>query len=61
MDLKRTRDSLGRNPLSDALQRNPGVVLNGQGLVRHPLSGASYRDPGTMKNERLCCCCRRLG
>jgi hypothetical protein len=52
MDLKPTRDSLGCNPLSDALHRNPGVVLNGQGSGRHPLSGASYRDPGTMKNEQ---------
>jgi hypothetical protein len=51
MDLKPTRDSLWRNPLSDALHRNPGVVLNGQGPSRHPLSGASYRDPDTMKNE----------
>jgi hypothetical protein len=49
MDLKPTRDSLGRNPLSDALHRNLGVVLNGQGPGHHPLSGASYRDPGTMK------------
>jgi hypothetical protein len=37
---------------SDALYRNPGVVLNGQEPDRHPLSGASYRDPGTIKNEQ---------
>jgi hypothetical protein len=37
---------------SDALHRNPGVVLNGQGPGRHLLSGASYRDPGPMKNEQ---------
>jgi hypothetical protein len=52
MDLKPTRDLLGRNPLSDALHQNPGVVLNGQGPGRHPLSGASYHDLGTMKNEQ---------
>jgi hypothetical protein len=52
MDLKPTRDSFGRNPLSDVLHRNPGVVLNGQGPGRHPLSDASYRDTGTMKNEQ---------
>jgi hypothetical protein len=52
MDLNSTRDLLGRNPLSDALHRNPGVVLNGQGPGHHPLSCTSYRDPGTMKNEQ---------
>jgi hypothetical protein len=51
MDLKPTRDSLGHNPLSDALHQNPGVELNGQGSGRHPLSGVSYHDPGTMKNK----------
>ena len=29
MDLKPTRNSLGHNPLSDALHWNPGVVING--------------------------------
>ncbi|KAG2608426.1 hypothetical protein PVAP13_4NG319001, partial [Panicum virgatum] len=48
MDLKPTRNSLGRNPLSDALHRNPGVVINGQGPGRHPPKGASYHDLGTM-------------
>jgi hypothetical protein len=52
MNLKPTRDSLGRNPLSDAPHRNSGVVLNGQGPGRYPLSGVSYRDPGMMKNEQ---------
>jgi hypothetical protein len=52
MDVKPIRNSLGRNPLSDALHRNPGVVLNGQGPGRHPLRGASYRDPGTMISEQ---------
>ncbi|PUZ67227.1 hypothetical protein GQ55_3G417800 [Panicum hallii var. hallii] len=37
---------------ADALHRNPGVVLNGQGPGRHPLRGASYRDPGTMISEQ---------
>ena len=42
MDLKPTRiNSLGRNPLSDALHRNPGVVINGQRPGRHPPKGAS--------------------
>ena len=52
MDMKPTRNSLGRNPLSDALHRNPGVVLNGQGPGRHPPNGASYRDLGTMISEQ---------
>ncbi|KAG2633366.1 hypothetical protein PVAP13_2NG272903, partial [Panicum virgatum] len=52
MDLKPTRNSLGRNPLSDALHRNPGVVINGQGPGRHPPKGASYHDLGTMISEQ---------
>ena len=52
MDLKPTRNSLGRNPLSDVLHRNPGVVINGQGPGRHPPKGASYRDLGTMISEQ---------
>lgn len=52
MDMKPIRNSLGRNPLSDALHRNPGVVSNGQGPGRHNLSGASYRDLGTMNSEQ---------
>ncbi|KAG2650914.1 hypothetical protein PVAP13_1NG240938, partial [Panicum virgatum] len=52
MDLKPTRNSLGRNPLSDALHRNPGVVINGQGPGRHPPKGASYRDLGMMISEQ---------
>ncbi|RLM58494.1 uncharacterized protein C2845_PM18G12030 [Panicum miliaceum] len=51
MDMKPIRNSLGRNPLRDALHRNLGVVLNGQGPGRHPHKGASYRDLGTMKSE----------
>jgi hypothetical protein len=52
MEIKPIRNLLGRNSLSDALHRNPGVVLNGQGPRRHPLRGASYRDPGTMISEQ---------
>ncbi|KAG2588212.1 hypothetical protein PVAP13_5NG196381, partial [Panicum virgatum] len=52
IDLKPTRNSLGHNPLSDALHRNPGVVINGQGPGRHPPKGASYHDLGTMISEQ---------
>ncbi|KAG2586003.1 hypothetical protein PVAP13_5NG004808 [Panicum virgatum] len=52
MDLKPIRNSLGCNPLSDALHRNPGVVINGQGPGRHPSKGVSYRDLGTMISEQ---------
>ncbi|KAG2588610.1 hypothetical protein PVAP13_5NG230000, partial [Panicum virgatum] len=52
MDLKPTRNSLGHNSLSDALHRNPGVVINEQGPDRHPPKGASYRDLGTMISEQ---------
>ena len=52
MEMKPIRNSLGRNPLSDALHQNPDVVLNEQGPGRHPLSGASYHDPGTMISEQ---------
>jgi len=52
MEMKHIRNSLGRNPLSDALHRNLGVVLNEQGPGRHPSKGASYRDMGTMKSEQ---------
>jgi hypothetical protein len=44
MEMKPHRKSLGRNPLSNAPYRNPGMVLNGQGPGRHPLGGASYLD-----------------
>jgi len=36
MEMKPKRFPLGRNPLSDAPHRNPGVVENGQGPGRHP-------------------------
>jgi hypothetical protein len=44
--------SLGRNPLSDAPYRNPGMVLNGQGPGRHPLGGVPYLDLDTVLNEK---------
>jgi hypothetical protein len=43
---------LGRNPLSDASYRNPGMVLNGQWPGRHPLGDASYLDLDTVLNEQ---------
>ncbi|KAG2578381.1 hypothetical protein PVAP13_6NG164609 [Panicum virgatum] len=48
--MKSIRNSLGRNPLSEAPHQNSGVVLNGPG--RHPTNGASYRDLGTMISEQ---------
>jgi hypothetical protein len=42
----------GRNPLSDAPYRNPGMVLNGQGYGRHPAGGAPYLDPDTVLSEQ---------
>ncbi|PVH61462.1 hypothetical protein PAHAL_3G038200 [Panicum hallii] len=55
--MKLIRNSLGRNPLSDALHRNLGVVLNGQGPGRHNLRGASicgalHLRSGVVKNEQ---------
>ena len=38
MEMKPERKSLGRNPLSDAPYRNPGMVLNEQGPGRHPVT-----------------------
>ena len=52
MDMKPIRNSLGRNPLSDAPHQNLGMVLNGQGPDRHPTNGASYHDLGTMISEQ---------
>jgi hypothetical protein len=51
MEMKPHEKSLGRNLLSDAPYRNPGMVLNGQGPGRHPLSDASYLDLDTVLNE----------
>jgi hypothetical protein len=51
MEMKSHKKSLGCNPLSDTSYRNPGMVLNGQGLGHHPLSHASYLDLDTVLNE----------
>jgi hypothetical protein len=50
--IKSHEKSLGRNPLTDASYRNPGMMLNGQGPDRHPLSDASYLDLDTSLNEQ---------
>ena len=52
MEMKPKRTSLGRNPLSDAPYRNPGVVSNEQGPGRHPLGGAPYLDLDTVTSEQ---------
>jgi hypothetical protein len=52
MEMKSYEKSLGRNPLSDAPYRNPGMVLNGQRPGCHPLGDASYLDLDTMLNEQ---------
>jgi hypothetical protein len=49
--MKSDEKLLGRNPLSDASYRNPGMVLNGQGLGRHPLGDTSYLDLDMVLNE----------
>uniref|UniRef100_A0A8I7BBV9 Endonuclease/exonuclease/phosphatase domain-containing protein n=1 Tax=Hordeum vulgare subsp. vulgare TaxID=112509 RepID=A0A8I7BBV9_HORVV len=50
--MKPKGNSLGRNPLSDAPHRNPGVVSNGQGSGRHPLGCAPYLDLDTVISEQ---------
>jgi hypothetical protein len=52
MEMKPHEKSLGRNPLSDAPYRNPGMVLNGQGLGRYPFGDAPYVDLNTVLNEQ---------
>jgi hypothetical protein len=52
MKMKPHEKILGRNPLSDAPYRNPGIVLNGQGPGRHPLGDAPYLDLDTVLNEQ---------
>jgi hypothetical protein len=52
MKMKPHEKSLGRNPLSDAPCRNPGMVLNGQGPGRHPLGDTPYLDLDTVLNEQ---------
>jgi hypothetical protein len=51
MKMKPKRIPLGRNHLSDAPCRNPGMVLNRQGPGRHPRD-ASCRDLGTVSSEQ---------
>jgi hypothetical protein len=51
MEMKPHEKSLGHNPLSDTLYRNPGMVLNGQGSGRHHLGAVSYLDLDTVLNE----------
>jgi hypothetical protein len=52
MEMKPHEKTLGRNPLSDAAYRNPGMVLNGQESGRHPLGDAPYLDLDTVLNEQ---------
>lgn len=52
MEMKPDKFSLGRHPLSDALYRNPGMVINERGPGRHSLSGALHRRPGVVINEQ---------
>ena len=51
MEMKPKRIPLGRNPLSDAPCRNPGMVLNEQGPGRHPRD-APCLDLGTVSSEQ---------
>jgi len=51
MEMKPKRISLGRNPLSEAPCRNPGMVLNEQGSGRHPCD-ALCRDLDTLSSEQ---------
>ena len=52
MEMKPERKPLGRNPLSDALYRNPAMVLNRQGSGRHQLGDAPCRDLGMVSSEQ---------
>jgi hypothetical protein len=52
MEMEPHEKTLGRNPLSDAPYRNPGMMLNGKGPGRHPLGDASYLDLDTVLNEQ---------
>jgi hypothetical protein len=51
MEMKPHRNSLGRNPLSDAISE-PGYGVKWKGLGCHPLGGALYLDLCTMLNEQ---------
>jgi hypothetical protein len=57
MKMKPHKKTLGRNPLSDALYQNPGMVLNEQGSGRYPLSDVPYLDLDTVLNEQGSGCC----
>ncbi|ONM58670.1 Retrovirus-related Pol polyprotein LINE-1 [Zea mays] len=50
--MKPQRKPLGRNPLSDAPYRNPGMVLNEQGPGRHPSSDALSLDLESVISEQ---------
>jgi hypothetical protein len=52
MEMKPHEKTLGRNPLSDAPYRNPGMMLNGQWSGRHLLGDAPYLDLDTVLNEQ---------
>jgi hypothetical protein len=52
MNMKPHEKTLGRNPLSDAPYRNPGMVLNGQGPGRHPFGDPPYLVLDTVLNEQ---------
>jgi hypothetical protein len=52
MEMKPHEKSLGRNPLSDASYRNPGMMLNEQGSGRHPLGDVAYLDLDTVLNKQ---------
>jgi hypothetical protein len=52
MKMKPHGKLLGRNPLSDTLYQNLGMVLNRQGLGHHPLDGAPYLDLDTVLSEQ---------
>ena len=52
MEMKPERKPLGRNPLSEAPYRNPGMVLNGQGPGWHPLGDAPCRNLVMVSSEQ---------
>ena len=51
MEMKPKRIRLGRDPLSDAPCRYPGMVLNEQGPGRHPRD-APCHDLGMVSSEQ---------
>lgn len=52
MEMKPNQLPLGRNPLSDALYRNPDIVLSEQGPGRSILRDAPYWNPNMVSNEQ---------